>query len=91
MKPGSEKKGAWAVGYDPDDPAPRLLAAGRGRLAETILRLAAEEGIPVESDPDLALVLDALSPGQLIPEELYQAFALILARLYEVNGKKRPG
>lgn len=80
---------AHAVGYDPGEPAPRLLAAGQGRVAERIIELARELHIPVRSDPDLSAVLQALDTGSYIPEQLYQAFALILAGIYTANRQFR--
>ncbi len=71
------------------DPAPRVLAKGRGELAEKILALAREHGIPVHPDADLAEVLVQLDLGKVIPEELYQALAEILAYLYRMNQKAR--
>lgn len=71
------------------DPAPRVVAKGRGELAEKILALAREHGLPVHPDADLAEVLVQLDLGKVIPEELYQALAEILAYLYRMNQKAR--
>lgn len=71
------------------DPAPRVVAKGRGELAQKILALAREHGIPVHPDADLAEVLVQLDLGKVIPEELYQALAEILAYLYRVNQRAR--
>lgn len=71
------------------DPAPRVIAKGRGELAEKILALAREHGIPVHPDADLAEVLVQLDLGKVIPEELYQALAEILAYLYRMNQKAK--
>ncbi len=69
------------------DPAPRVVAKGRGDVAEKILALAREHGIAVHPDADLAEVLVQLDLGKVIPEELYQALAEILAYLYRMNQK----
>lgn len=71
------------------DPAPRVVAKGSGHLAEKILALAREHGIPVHPDADLAEVLVQLDLGKVIPEELYQALAEILAYLYRMNKKSK--
>ncbi len=71
------------------DPSPRVVAKGRGELAEKILALAREHGIPVHPDADLAEVLVQLDLGKVIPEELYQALAEILAYLYRMNQKAK--
>jgi flagellar biosynthesis protein len=77
---------AAAVAYRPEtDAAPRVTAAGRGRIAEKILETARAAGIPVREDPGLAEVLSHLDPGAEIPPETYRAVAEILAFLYRVD------
>ncbi len=77
--------------YDPvEDPAPRLVAKGQGHVAERILEIAREHGIHIHEDPDLVEVLAALDLGQLIPEELYEALAEILAFIYRLNRLAKP-
>ncbi len=76
-----------ALGYDRGvDAAPRVLAKGRGELAQRILETAAEHSIPVTRDRDLLSCLGALQVGDDIPIEAYQAVAHILAFLYRQNG-----
>jgi flagellar biosynthesis protein len=82
----SERQLAVALKYVKEqDDAPRVVAKGRGELAERILRLAREHGIPVHRDTDLAEVLIRLDLGELIPPELYRAVAEVLAYLYRMN------
>ncbi len=80
---------AAALRYKPDPPfqdaAPRLVAKGQGLLAERILELAREHGVSITRDPDLLAALDPLDLDQLIPPELFQAVALLLAALYRAN------
>ena len=80
---------AAALRYEPDPPfqdaAPRLVAKGQGLLAERILELAREHGVSITRDPDLLAALDPLDLDQLIPPELFQAVALLLAALYRAN------
>ena len=77
---------AAALGYDRGvDSSPRLLARGRGNVAERLLRRAREHRIPIEKDPDLLQCLDSLEIGHEIPVEAYQAVAQILAFLYRKN------
>jgi flagellar biosynthesis protein len=74
---------AAALAYDPAaDAAPRLVAAGRGPLAERIVAVAAENGVAVRENGELAEVLAALDLGQTIPVALYAAVAEILAFLH---------
>lgn len=77
---------AAALRYRTDrDAAPRVTAAGQGRVAEKILEVAAAAGVPVQHDPALAEVLSRLDPGEEIPPETYRAVAEILAFLYRLD------
>ncbi len=82
---------AAALRYQPEAPfldaAPRLVARGEGLLAERILELAREHGVSISRDPDLLAALEPLDVGRLIPPELFQAVALLLAALYRANSK----
>jgi flagellar biosynthesis protein len=82
---------AAALRYQPQAPfldaAPRLVAKGDGLLAERILALAREHGIPVEQDPDLLAALEPLQVDRVIPPELFKAVAVMLASLYRANGQ----
>lgn len=84
VKPtGSE---AVALSFDPTrDRAPKVTAKGEGDLAEEIIRLALEHGIPIKYDPDLLQVLSKLDVGQAIPEEAFLVVAELLAFIYRVN------
>lgn len=53
------------------DEAPRLIAAGKGYLAERILAAAEKAGIPQQEHSALAEGLLGISPGSEIPQELY--------------------
>ncbi|MDR1575212.1 MAG: EscU/YscU/HrcU family type III secretion system export apparatus switch protein [Treponema sp.] len=75
-----EKKIAAAIAYAPEDPAPRLLAAGRDRTAERIIAAAEQAGVAVVEAPALAALLDSgPQPGELIPVWCWEAAAQILA------------
>jgi flagellar biosynthesis protein FlhB len=75
-----ERKIASAIGYNAEDPAPRLIAAGRDREAERIIALAREAGIEIVEDPPLAALLDmGVKTGDLIPVWCWEAAAKILA------------
>ncbi len=72
-------KTAVALAYDPSsDEAPRVIASGKGVLAEKILSVAKEEHIPVHQDAPLAKTLSNLEIGENIPPELYEVVAEIL-------------
>ncbi len=71
-------KTAVALAYDPDDDAPKVIASGRGALAERIIEQAKENKIAVHKDDKLAETLSRLEIGELIPPELYEVVAEIL-------------
>lgn len=82
-------KAAVALGYDPQkDGAPRILAMGRGELAEALLRIAREHGVTVHADHPLAEALVRLEVGEQIPPELYAAVAEVLAFLWRMEREK---
>ena len=82
-----------AVGlrYAEGEGAPRLVAKGAGELAERLLALAAEHGIPVREDPDLVELLAQSEVGQEIAPEMYEAVARLIAFLYRLNEDLRSG
>lgn len=71
-------KQAIALEYDPSDEAPRVIASGRGILAEKIIAKAKESDVPVHRDDKLADTLSKLDIGDMIPPELYEVVAEIL-------------
>ncbi|QJA05712.1 hypothetical protein FVE67_02375 [Thermosulfurimonas marina] len=83
-----EEKRAVALKYEPEeDRAPRVVAKGRGYLAELILEVAREHGIPIRRDTELLEKLYHLEIEAEIPPELYEAVAVILAWAYRLNRK----
>ena len=75
---------AAAIQYSEDFPAPIILAAGKGLLAERIKQIAAEQGIEIVAEPDLADALVELPLGSLIPEQYYKIVAEILVFVAKV-------
>lgn len=71
-------KQAIALEYDPSDDAPRVVASGRGSLAEKIIEKAKESEVPIHRDDKLADTLSRLEIGDAIPPELYEVVAEIL-------------
>lgn len=71
---------------NPDSPA-KVIASGRGKLAEEILRLAFERGIKVREDADLAELLTTLDLDTPIPSEAIIAVAELLRKVYEANNQ----
>lgn len=74
----SKVKQAIALEYDPSDEAPRVIASGRGVLAERIIERAKESDVPIHRDDKLADTLSRLEIGEMIPPELYEVVAEIL-------------
>jgi flagellar biosynthesis protein len=68
---------AVALQYGAGDNAPVVVASGMGYLAEKIVEVAADHGVPIYEDNSLATVLTQLQLGREIPEELYQAIVEI--------------
>lgn len=71
-------KQAIALAYDPSDEAPRVVASGRGYLADKIIEKAKESDVPLHRDDKLADSLARLEIGEMIPQELYEVVAEIL-------------
>ena len=79
---------AVALKYDgKKDKAPRVIAKGRGNIAEKIIDIAKEHNVPLYEDKNLIQVLEALDLETDIPPELYRAVAEVLAFIYRLNGK----
>ncbi len=73
-------KKAVALKYDENNnAAPVIVASGLGYMAEKIVEIANENGVPVYEDNSLATVLTQMKLGTEIPEELYQAVVDIYA------------
>lgn len=83
---------AVALAYRPEhaDDAPKVVASGRGKLAEHILDLAFASGVKVREDADLAEVLSAVDVDSVIPLEAFMAVAEILAYVYRANNQAIP-
>jgi flagellar biosynthesis protein len=83
---------AVALQYDRhNQAAPKVLAKGAGGVADKIMQLALEKGIPLYRDPELIEVLGQLDVGTEIQPELYQAVAEVLIFIYKMNQKKKGG
>ncbi|NOY65331.1 MAG: flagellar biosynthesis protein FlhB [Nitrospirae bacterium] len=81
-----KNKKAAALKYEHGkDSAPKLVAKGRGYLAEKIIEIAKQKGIPIHEDKELIEILSALDLYREIPPELYRAVAEILAFIYKVS------
>lgn len=71
-------KTAVALAFNPGDDAPKILATGKGHIAEKIIEEAKESDVPFYEDSKLAETLSKLEIGDAIPPELYEVVAEIL-------------
>lgn len=75
--PGRPVGRAVALSYGMNDTAPVVVASGMGYLAEKMIEVATEHGVPIYEDNSLATMLSQLALGQEIPESLYRAIVEI--------------
>lgn len=87
MKNNLEKrKEAIALKYNTElDSAPKVVAKGKGVIADEILLKAKEFGVPIQEDPSLVEVLSQLEINQTIPEDLYSVVAELFAFIYRAD------
>lgn len=79
-------KQAAVLKYTPDqEKAPKIVALGKGDIAEKILEIAKENSVPVYENPELAKTLNAMSIGDEIPPELYEIVAQILVFISDLD------
>lgn len=80
---------AVALKYNPEqDYSPVVVASGHGKVAERIINLAEENGVPVYRDDSTAAMLTMLSVGKGIPPELYQVVAGIYVQVVALAKKQ---
>jgi flagellar biosynthesis protein len=86
--PTQNRRRAVALRYDQDhESAPRVLAKGQGDIAQRIIALAEQHGIPLHEDRDLVRLLSVLEIDIEVPPTLYRALAEVLAHIYRANAK----
>jgi flagellar biosynthesis protein len=78
---------ATALRYEGRD-APKVVATGKGLVADKILEAARAAGVPLREDPVLVQALATLDLEQEIPPELYRAVAEALAWAYQLSGRR---
>lgn len=90
-KPESNpQKSAVALAYSQTDAAPRVVAKGRGLIAEQIIARAREHGVYVHESPELVSLLLQIDLDQRIPPQLYIAVAELLAWIYRLESGGQP-
>lgn len=83
-EPG-ERRAAVALAYADNSPAPRVVAKGRGLLAEAIIERARESGVYVHESPALVGLLMQVDLDRYVPPQLYVAVAEVLAWVYRLE------
>ena len=83
-----KNKTAVAIAYEPGDVAPKILATGKGAVAEKIIETAKENNVPFYQDHKLAETLSKLEIGDAIPPELYDVVAEILVFVDDMDRLK---
>lgn len=86
----NNRKTAVALSFDPEDTAPKIIATGKGQIAERIVERANAADIPIHEDKTLADTLSRLELGSYIPPELYEVVAEILVfvdKMDKIKGK----
>ncbi|MDR1276760.1 MAG: EscU/YscU/HrcU family type III secretion system export apparatus switch protein [Candidatus Accumulibacter sp.] len=85
MSVRDSQKSAVALTYSQTDAAPRVVAKGRGVVAEQIIARAHEHGVYVHESPELVSLLLQVDLDQRIPPQLYLAVAELLAWIYRLE------
>jgi flagellar biosynthesis protein len=83
-----KRRHAAALSYDNEQGgAPRVVAVGSGVVAERIIALARENGVPIQDDAGLAEALSRLQLDTEVPEELWAAVAEALVWAYKLTSR----
>ena len=85
-----KRKTAIALAYQAGDAAPRVVAKGRGLIAQAIIERAKEHGVFVHESEDLVGMLMQVELDENIPPQLYLAVAELLAWLYRLERGEKP-
>jgi flagellar biosynthesis protein len=80
---------AIALAYRGDD-LPRVVAKGKGAVAQKILAIAKAAEVPIHQDAALSSALGSLELNEAIPRELFLAVAQVLVFAYNLSGKSPP-
>jgi len=82
------KKRAVALKYTPEQNAPKVVAKGKGYVADSILTTAQQNAVPVYKNQTLVNMLMAVELDREIPPEMYSAVAEVLAYVYRMDRNK---
>ena len=81
---------AVALAYSAGGSAPKVVATGKGVIADRIIAMAREHGVFVHESPELVALLMDVDLDQRIPPNLYRVVAELLAWLYCIEAALPP-
>lgn len=90
MTAPNKRQMAVALAYRSHDPAPKVVAQGRGLIAQAIIERARQHGVYVHESKELVGLLMQVELDQHIPPQLYLAVAELLAWLYRLEHRETP-
>lgn len=80
------RKEAVVLSYDHEkESAPKVVAKGKGRVAENIIKKAEQHSIPIQEDSSLIELLTEININESIPEQLFEAVAEVFAFIYRID------
>ena len=90
MNPPLKIQKAVALKYDKEkSDAPKVVAKGKGEVANNIIKLASEHDIFIKKDADLVELLSKIELNREIPPMLYKAVAEVFSFIYKITNDKR--
>lgn len=86
----SKNSKAVALRYNTEkEKAPKVVAKGKGNIAQKIIKIAEENKLPIKKDEDLVELLTKIDIDQEIPPNLYKAVAEIFSFIYNITNKTK--
>ncbi len=85
------QQSAVALAYRDGEAAPKVVAKGKGLVAEQIIARAREAGVFVHESKELVALLMDVDLDRQIPPALYRAIAELLAWLYHIESAQKNG
>jgi flagellar biosynthesis protein len=90
MDPSKNMRNAVALAYQAGTGAPKVVATGKGMMADQIIAKAKENGVYVHQSRELVALLMDVELDQSIPPNLYRSVAELLAWLYKIDAALPP-
>ncbi|WP_373035899.1 EscU/YscU/HrcU family type III secretion system export apparatus switch protein [Sulfurimonas sp.] len=79
---------AAALRYNTEkESAPRVIAKGKGKSAENIIKIAELHNLPIKKDEDLIELLSKVEIDKEVPAALYKAVAEVFSFIYKTTNK----